>query len=138
MKHHCHVALVVLVISIMIIPPFGRNFLSGATMKEGVTTGKDTHKPHPTRITGKTLSPVAKQTEEQMHKQACTLAKMTIGELGQLANMKEGNISNLPAEKQAHAKALHQQGLNLKEMTVSDLCQTLQMFGIEKCHSGPH
>lgn len=37
-KHHCHVALVVLVISMMIIPPFGRNFLSGASMKEGATT----------------------------------------------------------------------------------------------------
>ena len=33
-KHHCHVALVVLVISMMIIPPFGHNFLS---MKEGLT-----------------------------------------------------------------------------------------------------
>jgi hypothetical protein len=37
-KHHCHVALVVLVISMMIIPPFGRNFLSAASMKEGATT----------------------------------------------------------------------------------------------------
>ena len=44
-KHHCHVALVVLVISIMFIPPFGHNFLSGASMKEGYTTGgyKPTH-----------------------------------------------------------------------------------------------
>jgi hypothetical protein len=33
MKQHCHVALVVLVISMMIIPPFGHNFLS---MKEGM------------------------------------------------------------------------------------------------------
>ena len=33
MKQHCHVALVVLVISMMIIPPFGHNFLS---MKEGI------------------------------------------------------------------------------------------------------
>ena len=38
MKQHCHVALVVLVISIMIIPPFGHNFLSAASMKEGATT----------------------------------------------------------------------------------------------------
>ena len=38
-KHHCHVALVVLVISIMFIPPFGHNFLSDASMKEGYTTG---------------------------------------------------------------------------------------------------
>lgn len=43
-KHHCHVALVVLVISMMIIPPFGRNFLSGASMKEGATT--ETKRPH--------------------------------------------------------------------------------------------
>ena len=35
-KHHCHVALVVLVISMMIIPPFGHTFLS---MKEGLNNG---------------------------------------------------------------------------------------------------
>ncbi len=40
-KHHCHVALVVLVISMMIIPPFGRNFFSGASMKEGATTAHE-------------------------------------------------------------------------------------------------
>ena len=46
-KHHCHVALVVLVISMMIIPPFGRNFLSAASMKEGATTyTTGGYKPH--------------------------------------------------------------------------------------------
>jgi len=107
----------------MIIPPFGRNFLSAASMKEGATT----HKP------SKTLSPAEAKKVEEMHEQACTLAKMTIGELCQLANMKEGNISNLPVEKQAAVNAMVTQDENLKEMTVSDLYQTLQMFGIEKC-----
>ena len=51
-KHHCHVALVVLVISMMIIPPFGRNFLSGASMKEGATTGGTTGGYKPPHTTG--------------------------------------------------------------------------------------
>jgi hypothetical protein len=42
-KPHCHVALVVLVISIMFIPPFGHNFLSDASMKEGATGNATPH-----------------------------------------------------------------------------------------------
>lgn len=140
-KHHCHVALVVLVISMMIIPPFGRNFLSAASMKEGATAGKDIDKAHgnnyptrPTKITGKTLSPAEAKKVEEMHEQACTLAKMTVGELGQLANMKEGNINRLPQNEQLLIKILFQQDENLKDMTVFDLYQTLKLFKIENCN----
>ena len=132
-KHHCHVALVVLVISMMIIPPFGRNFLSGASMKEGATAVKDIDKV-PTRPTGKTLSPAEAKKVEEMHEQACRLAKMTIGELGQLANMTEGNINRLPQNERHLIKILFQQDENLKKMTVFDLYQTLKLFKIEDCN----
>lgn len=126
-KHHCHVALVVLVISMMIIPPFGRNFLSGASMKEGATT----------QITGKTLSPAEENKVKEMHEHACTLAKKTVGELGKLANMTEGQLNSLPENEKLLIQMLFQQLKNLKEMTVYDLYKTLKFFKIEDCPTIP-
>lgn len=118
-KHHCHVALVVLVISIMIIPPFGRNFLSAASMKEGATTNNQQKKISHT------------EQELDIKKQMCEMADMTVGDLGKLVDMKEGNNSNLTQNQKTILKTMQTNNKDLGNMTVFDLYQTLKLAGIE-------
>tara|TARA_Y100000389_G_C17464406_1_gene524330 strand:- start:3568 stop:4041 length:474 start_codon:yes stop_codon:yes gene_type:complete len=126
-KHHCHVALVVLVISIMIIPPFGRNFLSAASMKEGATNANKKYN----------------RTEHELDaiKQMCEMADMTVADLGKLANMSEGtSTTGLSKTQQAILTIMDRNIKDLKNMTVHDLYLTLKTAGIEnyKKYCTPH